>query len=61
MIGMRVLKLSRMPQTPVTTQSTSRLDAAWAGLAPAAATPRRITAKDEPKPTKAASIPAVVA
>jgi len=43
------------------TQSASSPEAAWAGVAPAAATPRRITANEEPKPTKAASIPAAVA
>ncbi len=61
MIGMRVLRLSRIPQIPVTTQSASRPEAAWAGLAPAATTPRRITANEDAKPTKAARTPLIVA
>ncbi|GAB0116869.1 hypothetical protein Acid7E03_09410 [Acidisoma sp. 7E03] len=58
---MRVRMLMTMPKTPQTISRASKPEAAWAGLAPAAVTPLRMTAKEEPKPTKAARAPAEAA
>ena len=59
LIGWRVMMLWAAPRSPVTTQSASRPDAAWAGEAPTPAKPWSTIGKALPKPTMAARKPAV--
>src|SRR6185437_3533652 len=61
LIGSRRQKLTRMAQTPIATASAIRPDAASAWDAPTAINPCRTTAKEEAKPTNAASTPAKTA
>ena len=57
--GCRVAMLWAAPSNPVTTQSASRPEAACAGEAPTPAKPWSTIGKALPKPTMAASKPAV--
>src|SRR5882757_6781140 len=61
LIGILVLRLSAMAQTPIEIDSAISPDAASAWLAPTPRSPAMITAKEEAKPTNAASTPAASA
>lgn len=58
LIGIFARQDSRIASSPWPMQTASRPDAAWAGVAPAAAKPCSTTVKALAKPTMAASTPA---
>ena len=59
MTGIRVRQENRIDPSPMTTETTSSPEAAWASLAPTARRPVRTTANDDVQPTSAATTPAV--
>jgi len=59
--GRRGPRLRMIPHKPIVIVSAISPDAAWVGVAPTATKPCKTTAKDDAKPTNAASNPIIIA